>query len=228
MTENRSGEMTKGFASDLGKSLERPHLWRQARSGSAEDVFGAKTFLLLHGVGADEFDLLNLGKALDANANLLSVRGLVTEGGNRHFMRFADGSFDQAGVIKAADDLAAFLTVAAEKYGFNPATVWAVGFSNGANMSGSLLTLHPESVAGIVAFATNRALDTKGLAPNLEGKQVFIANGSNDGYSPAHVVQSMVQEFTDWGADVNYQLHRGGHMIIGDHVELIRDLLARA
>ena len=212
---------------DLGQSIERPHVWRPSRSGSPAEVSGSKTFLLLHGVGADEFDLLNLGKALDPNANLLSVRGLVTEGGNRHFMRFADGSFDQDGARKAADDLAGFLAVAAENYGFDPASVWAVGFSNGANTSGALLTLHPESVAGIVAFATNRALDTASLAPSLVGKQVFIANGASDAYSPAHVIQSMVQEFTAWGAEVNYQLHRGGHMIVSDHVEVIRDLLAR-
>ena len=213
---------------NLGKTLERPHVFRHTRSCSLEDIFGAKTFLLLHGVGADEFDLLNLGKALDPNANLLGVRGLVTEGGNRHFMRFADGSFDQPGVINAADDLADFLVAAAEQYGFDPAKVWAVGFSNGANMSGALLTLHPETVAGIVAFATNRALDTSEVSPNLEGKKVFIANGANDAYSPAQVIQSMVEEFTSWGADVNYQLHRGGHVIISDHVELIRDLLASA
>lgn len=215
-------------ATDVGKTLERAHVWRPAGSGSAKEVFAAKTFLLLHGVGADEFDLLNLGKALDPNANLLGVRGLVTAGGNRHFMRFADGSFDQTGVVKAADDLADFLAVAAESYGFDPAKVWAVGFSNGANMSGALITLHPDSIAGIIAFATNRALDTTGLRPDLEGKKVFIANGASDGYSPAEVVGSMMQEFTAWGADVNYQLHRGGHVIVSDHVEVIRDLLARA
>jgi len=209
-----------------GQSLSRPHVWQPAGSGSAEEIFGEKTFLLLHGVGADEFDLLNLGKALDAKANLLSVRGLVSEGGNRHFMRFADGTFDQQGVVKAADDLAGFLAAAAGEYGFDVSKGWAVGFSNGANMSGALVTLHPESVAGVVAFATNRALDTTGLSPNLEGKKIFIANGASDAYSPAHVVQSMVQEFTAWGADVNYQLHRGGHMITSDHVEVIRDLLA--
>ncbi|MEO0024660.1 MAG: hypothetical protein RL196_1101 [Actinomycetota bacterium] len=217
--------------SALGSSLERPHVWQpgpfSSQTGSGEKVSDQKTFLLLHGVGGDEFDLLGLGKSLDPNANLLSVRGLVREGGNRHFMRFADGSFDQAGVVAAADGLAGFLQVASEHYGFDPAKVWAVGFSNGANMSGALLALHPESVAGIVAFATNRALNTADLSSDLSGKRVFIANGARDIYSPADVVDSMIAEFTAWGADVNFQLHNGGHLIISDHVELFRDLLAR-
>ena len=216
-----------GTANDsFGQSLQRPHVWRPG--GSADSVTAEKTFLLLHGVGADEFDLLNLGKALDPSANLLSVRGLVTEGGNRHFMRFADGIFDQVGLVRAANDLSGFIANCAAHYGFDLANVWAVGFSNGANISGALLTLHPESVAGIVAFATNKALDTAGLLPDLTGKRVFIANGASDGYSPADVVDSMIAEFRDWGADVNFQLHRGGHLIISDHVEVIRDLLARA
>ena len=214
--------------SQLSKSLDRPHVWRPAKSGSVSDIERQKTLLLLHGVGADEFDLLNLGKALDPNANLLSVRGLLTEGGNRHFMRFADGTFDQPGVIEAADDLAEFLLTAAKHYGFDPTKVWAVGFSNGANMAGSLFVLHPESLAGAVCFATNRALDTSSLHPNLTGKKFFIANGASDAYSPAHVIQEMVQDFTKWGAEVDYQLHRGGHMIVSDHVEAIRDSLARA
>ena len=51
------------------RDLSRPHVWQ-----SSEDVASNKTLLLLHGSGADEHDLLGLGKALDPNANLLWVQ----------------------------------------------------------------------------------------------------------------------------------------------------------
>lgn len=42
---------------------------------------GALTLLLLHGTGGDENDLLELGRALDGQAALLSPRGQVSERG---------------------------------------------------------------------------------------------------------------------------------------------------
>ncbi len=63
--------------------VSRPHIWRPA-----SDPSSVRTLLLLHGSGADEHDLLPLGKLLDPAANLLSPRGLVrVDGANRFFMR---------------------------------------------------------------------------------------------------------------------------------------------
>ena len=39
------------------------------------------TLLLLHGTGGDENDLLEIGKIIDSEANILSVRGKVQEDG---------------------------------------------------------------------------------------------------------------------------------------------------
>ena len=56
---------------------------------------GGTTLLLLHGTGADENDLLPLGRMLDDKAHLLSPRGKVLEGGMpRFFRRFAEGVLD--------------------------------------------------------------------------------------------------------------------------------------
>ena len=44
------------------------------------------TLLLLHGTGGDETDLLEIGKTIDNEANILSVRGSVQEGGMNRFL----------------------------------------------------------------------------------------------------------------------------------------------
>ena len=48
----------------------------------------APTFILLHGTGGDENDLLPLAQVLNPDYNVLSIRGEVSENGmNRFFKR---------------------------------------------------------------------------------------------------------------------------------------------
>lgn len=202
--------------------LSRPHVLRPSA-----DIANNKTFLLLHGSGADENDLLPLGKALDPNANLLSPRGLVKlDGANRFFIRFDDGKFDEPGIIQNSEELANFLWAAAGEYGFNPENVYAVGFSNGANAAGAMMLLQPDSLRGVVAFGTNKSFEQtpfKGAKPDLTGKRIWIANGKADGYSPAEKVAEMIDEFKSLGANVTYLLHSGGHNIVREHVQAIAE-----
>lgn len=202
----------------IGSTTRRPHVWKPAA-----DVASARTLLLLHGTGADERDLLSLGKALDPDANLLSPRGLVVaEGMSRFFLRYPDGTFDEAGIVANADELAEFVAAAAFEYGFDDQQVWAVGFSNGANAAGSLLLLHPDTLQGIAAFGTTKSfVAPPKRIPKLGGKRVFIANGKLDDYSPADKTDAMVREFRQYGAQVELMLHSGGHTISHEHVKQI-------
>jgi predicted esterase len=182
--------------------------------------------LLLHGSGADEFDLLPLGRALDPNANLLSPRGLrKSDGANRFFKLLEQDTYDEKEVIDNSAELADFLWAASGEYGFNPDNVYAVGFSNGANAATSLLLLQPDSVQGVVAFGNNKVFEDtpfkKGL-PDLTGKRVWLANGALDEYSPQYRVDKLIAEFRQLGAQVEFLLHPGGHTISKDHVQQIR------
>ena len=204
------------------RGLSRPHVWRPS-----ENPKQAPTLLLLHGTGADEYDLLNLGTALMPSANLLSVRGLVSEHGmNRFFVRFADGSFDEQSIIDNVEDLSAWLSAAADEYQFDRSKVYAVGFSNGANTAGAFLLLHPEQLAGVIAFGTTKSFAKSPAQPSLAGKKVWIANGAVDGYSPIEKTRQMIDELESLGAEVQYLEHSGGHTIVLDHVQEINRQLA--
>jgi predicted esterase len=179
---------------------------------------------LLHGSGADEHDLLPLGKLLDPAANLLSPRGLVrVDGANRFFMRNDDGTFVEDDIVKNSSELAEFLWAASGEYGFDSNNVYAVGFSNGANAAGALLLLQPDSVQGIIAFGTTKSFQNTPFkkVPNLTGKRVWIANGEQDHYSPAERTTAMIQEFESLGATVSLRMQSGGHTISPQHVREI-------
>jgi phospholipase/carboxylesterase len=201
------------------KDTSRPHVWRPSA-----DPAKSRTLLLLHGSGADEHDLLPLGKLLDPTANLLSPRGLVrVDGANRFFLRNDDGTFVEEDIVKNSSELAEFLWSASGEYGFDPSNVYAVGFSNGANAAGALLLLQPDSVAGIIAFGTTKSFERTPFKriPDLKGKRVWIANGVQDHYSPAERTAAMVEEFESLGATVSLRMQPGGHTISPQHVREI-------
>jgi predicted esterase len=182
---------------------------------------------LLHGTGADEHDLINLGKAIAPNANLLSVRGLVSENGMaRFFKRYPDGTFDEESIVTNVNQLAEWLMVARDHYGFDCNQLVAVGFSNGANTAEAMLLMHPELLSGVVAFGATKPFAGRPYSPNLSGKRVWIANGEHDPYAPLAKTQAFVSELTELGAEAVILQHSGGHNIVLEHVQEINRQLS--
>ncbi|SFH92765.1 alpha/beta hydrolase [Pisciglobus halotolerans] len=104
-------------------------------------------FLLLHGTGGNEYDLLPVAEFIDPEASILSVRGNILENGMpRFFKRLAEGVFDEEDLIKETKQLYDFINQAAEKYHFDRKKVIALGYSNGANIAASLLFLYEQSL----------------------------------------------------------------------------------
>ena len=98
------------------------------------------TLLLLHGTGGNERDLLSIAEKVDRQASVLSVRGNVSENGMaRFFKRLEEGIFDEEDLILRTKELNEFLDEAAIEYGFNRDNIFAIGYSNGANIAASLL-----------------------------------------------------------------------------------------
>jgi phospholipase/carboxylesterase len=176
---------------------------------------GALTLLLLHGTGGDENDLLELGRALDGQATLLSPRGQVSErGANRWFRRLAEGVFDTDDLLARTDQLAAFVTSATTHYRLDASRLVAVGFSNGANIGATLLLRHPHLLRGAVLFAPMVPLNDPPMV-DLSGVGVFLAAGRADRIAPPGQAERLAEQFMERGAAVELRWHPGGHGI--DH-----------
>lgn len=201
-----------------GSNIDRPHVFLPSANG----VEQADTMLLLHGTGADENDLLELGRRLKPAANLLSPRGLVNENGmNRFFERYPDGTFNEDSIDTAVSDLTRFIQSASHHYGFDSGRVIAVGFSNGANTAAALLVRRPESVAAVIMFGSTIPYRNLMALPDLSGKRIWLANGDHDGYAPVDVSLEWVAKLSASGAEVKFLRHAGGHQISLAHVQEI-------
>ena len=197
------------------QKLSRPHVWLPQPGAS-------RTLLLLHGSGADEHDLLSLGRELDPRANILSPRGAVSQQGMTRFFEYeSDFTPSRESLLQEGGKLADFLELASERYEFPLESVVTVGFSNGSHAGGALLLLRPELMQSLVAFGTTQVLTELAQEPDLRGKQVFIANGEQDHYSPEAQTVAMIAQLEVFGAEVTLLMHPGGHQISGDHVRFI-------
>ena len=189
--------------------------------------YSARTLLMLHGTGGTENDLVSLGRALDPDAAILSPRGRVLENGMpRFFRRLAEGIFDEVDLIRRTHELADFLAAAASRYGFDSRQLVAVGYSNGANIAGSLLLLRPESLAGAALLRPMVPL-VPAEKPDLSGKRVLIAAGQHDPIASPEETRALLALLQTCRADVTAFSDAAGHGLTGETVTATRDWLAK-
>lgn len=178
-----------------------------------------RTLLLLHGTGGDENDLIPIGQLVDPAANLLSVRGRVDENGaNRFFRRFAEGRFDQDNMREETAALAGFLLAASSAHSFDPGGVYAVGFSNGANMAASLLLRRPDLLAGAFLMRAMTPFEPES-PPALQGKRVLLASGDWDSMVYRDDAERLASILRGGGAEVEHLWLEAGHNLTRQELE---------
>lgn len=184
----------------------------------------AFTALLLHGTGADERDLVPLGRMVAPGKPLLSPLGKVRENGApRWFRRHAEGVFDEDDLRGRAAELADFLRRARDAYKLPPYV--AVGFSNGANVAAALLLLHPGVLRGAVLLRAMPPLRDPPAA-DLRGVPVYVAAGTDDPLIPPGQARVLADVLTRAGADATLRFARAGHGLTPAEVADARGWLA--
>ncbi|NUO37988.1 MAG: alpha/beta hydrolase [Gemmatimonadaceae bacterium] len=188
---------------------------------------GAPTLLLLHGTGGDENDLLPLARMVAPVAAVLSVRGNVLEQGMpRFFRRLREGVFDLDDLHRRTAALGEFLAAAAERYGFMPSNLYALGFSNGANIAASLLLSQPTALAGGILIRAMVPFEPE-RAPDLSGRAVLLSQGRNDPLIPPSSAQRLAEILETAGADVELAWQSGGHGLTQGDVSVARRWLGQ-
>ena len=172
---------------------------------------GALTLLLLHGTGGDENDLVPLARMVAPTAAVLSVRGNVLEQGMpRFFRRLREGVFDLEDLRRRTADLGDFLIAAAGRYEFSANHLYALGFSNGANVAASLLLTRPTALAGAVLLRAMVPFEPD-PTPDLAGRAVLLSQGRADPLIPAVGAERLAVILRSAGADVELAWQPGGH-----------------
>lgn len=181
------------------------------------------TVLLLHGSGGDENDLIPIGSGLAPGAALLSPLGKVVQNGARRFFSMpGPQGFDPAEVRDRVNELADWLA----SMPVDPKTLYALGFSNGANMAAALMLLRPGAIAGACLFRARAALSPDPL-PDLNGAPVLISAGQHDPVIPASGAQHLAQLLTDAGAHVDLVIQNADHDLTPADFSLAKQWFAK-
>ncbi|MBD9373378.1 VOC family protein [Rhizobium sp. ARZ01] len=153
--------------------------------------------VLLHGTGGNETSLLPLGARVAPNATLVSLRGRSNdEGYPRFFRRITATTFDQKEIVSEAAALASFIEEASMAYGLDPEKTVFLGYSNGANMLGATMLLHPGVIRNAVLLRAMNVLEDVPKS-DLAGTKVLMVTGQSDPYGP-------------YAADIETYLARAG------------------
>lgn len=193
------------------------HIFKQ---GQAQ----APTFVLLHGTGGNEHDLLPVAELLDPSYHALGVRGNVSENGmNRFFKRHGEGNYDVEDLKFRAHELHQYIQTAAQYYGFDINHVILVGFSNGANIAIELLLNADMPYRKGVLFAPLYPLDVD-THLDLSQKSVFLSMGENDPIVTVQQSHDVEQLFKQRGAHVtSYWVN--SHELTRDAIEAAKATL---
>lgn len=171
----------------------------------------APTLLLLHGTGGNEESLLELGRELLPQANLLSPRGKILEDNMpRFFRRLSEGVFDVKDLQKQTANLAAFIAASRNTYHVAESPLYAVGYSNGANIAANLLLSFPDILQGAVLLRPMLPRIPETL-PKNSATPILILSGEHDPLVPHASVEKLCALLQEGGAAAELSWQPTGH-----------------
>lgn len=192
----------------------------------AEDPASAETLLVLHGTGGDENDLIGIGQAVAPGAAILSPRGNVLENGApRFFRRLAEGVFDPKEVRSRAEELARFIRAATVTYQLDPDRIFALGYSNGANVASTVMLIEPGTIHGAILLRPMLVYEPTD-ENDLSGSAVFISAGRMDPIVPTTSVEKLARLFESAHADITLKWQLAAHNLLPSEVREAAEWLA--
>jgi phospholipase/carboxylesterase len=185
---------------------------------------GAPLIFAFHGTGGNEFQFNELIGEIRPDAGIVAPRGDVSEfGALRFFRRTGEGVYDMDDLKLRTERMAAF--VAAQKAAHPGHPVYALGYSNGANILASVMFEHPDlfdKAALLHPLIPWEPEATEGL----KDKQILITAGERDPICPLPLTQRLIAYFGNQGSRVETAFHPGGHEIRQGELQAIAQFFA--
>jgi phospholipase/carboxylesterase len=195
--------------------------------------------IILHGYGADEFDLLPIGSQLDPSFLLISFQAPIELGwGGYAWYQLTQTPTglrsDDASRKKSEELLVKDLPLVIAKEGGNPSRVYLMGFSQGAAICYSLMGCHDLSeqrlaIKGVIAMSGYISDDVKEPLKKRDLSQIpfFLSHGTDDELIPPIAMQTAKKILEEAGAKTFAKEYETGHGLTEETVSDIRNWLSK-
>src|SRR5690625_5039136 len=192
------------------------------RFHTPEDPDGS-VIVLLHGTGGNEADLMPFAAKLNPRATLLGVRGRSTEEGIlRWFRRLDPVTYDQADIRAESEAFTGFMEEAIRAYALDPSRITYLGYSNGANLLGAIMRLHPRLIRRAILLRGIEVLEDAPSA-DLHEAAVLLLSGQDDPFE--RMAPALIRSLEEGGARVDAVLLPAGHGLAAADISRARDWL---
>jgi phospholipase/carboxylesterase len=138
-------------------------------------------------------------------------------GAPRFFRRFAEGVLDIDDWRERSQALADFVGSICAEQGIAPNTLFAVGYSNGANIAQGLLLLRPEVLGGAVLFRPTFITDDVPMK-DLSGHPVLLLGGDSDPITAPEDLPRIAELLQKRSASVTVKAVKGSHGLVPDDI----------
>lgn len=184
---------------------------------------GPSTFILLHGTGGNESDLIPLATYIDTHASLLGIRGNVLENGMpRFFKRLSFGVFDQESLLKESEVLYQCLLKWSKTYDFDLKKTVMLGYSNGANMLAYLLNNYPLIINQ--AILLHPMVPSEHITPyHNNTTQILITAGTHDQMIPMGEAIRLKKKFEEMSFNVTLKTFESGHQLTQEELSFVKE-----
>ncbi|MBD8037204.1 dienelactone hydrolase family protein [Solibacillus sp. A46] len=181
---------------------------------------------LLHGLGSDENDLLQLVNSFSTQCHIFSLQGPIQHRPGYAFYTFEEeGKPNRTIFDKVLKGIEAFIKEAVQEYNLDEQQLYVVGFNQGAALAQSLAMVMGDTIRGTAALSGYlpefAALEYS--KKTMDGSKIFISHGEYDYDYPFEWAEHAVRFFNDYGTKVTFKSYPVGH---GVSEQNIHDLIA--
>lgn len=175
---------------------------------------------LLHGMGSDENDLLQLVGDFKDSHHIFSLRGpVVHDPGYAFFTIEEEGKPVREVFDKVLVYIQSFIREAAEEFNLDRDRLAVIGFSQGAVLAQAIgLTMGP-AIKGVAALSGYLPdfVKEEYAKQSVDKLKIFISHGDYDYIVPSQWGAESKDYFEEQGADVTFKTYGDGHGVTPDN-----------
>lgn len=186
------------------------------------DRKSSTTYILFHGTGWDEREMVKFAEEIGIQDNILSIRWNILENNiyNRYFHRNLDWSFDQVSLANEIDKFMRFIKSAASYYGFEDNLIDMMWYSNGANFALAIAFTTPIDINKIIALHPVAPVDDTNNI--LQNTKIHITTGIDDEYNSPDKLKKLEDLLVKSKADYSIDIFESGHEISRNEIDKIK------